>query len=313
MKFEKIKDQEELLELGLDPEIIKYPATVNKIMRDGVKATANGKSFYLHKILKSNLDKLKDGVLKKWDGVVLLDGMEGSGKTGLSAGASFYLSDGKLSLNDVLYTPKQVEEWIDTAEPLSVGIIDEFALMGLNSDYMGKIQKTIIKRLTIMRSKQLIIFIVLPYLFMLSKYFAIGRTRFLLHSYSPNGRERGFFKFYSYNEKKNLFLRGKTNWDYNVQKPAFTGFHLDNLNGRFWNPEDYEARKQKFTKEALEEQDKDTMRDATVKAVLHLNKIGLRCKTCEKKTKYTHKEIGYLFGYSQQHITRLIKVDSSIS
>lgn len=310
MKFEKIKDVEELKSLGVDPDILEYTATINDMIRSGLKVTLrNGKSFYLHKILKSNLDTLKRAITKKWDGIILSDGMEGSGKTSTTAGACAYLSEGKFTLNDVLYTPKQIEEWIDKAEPGSVGMIDEFALVGLSSEYMGKIQRTIIKRFTTMRSKRLTLFIVLPSIWLLAKYFAIGRTRCLLHSYSPNGIERGFFKFYSYNEKKTLYLKGKKNWDSDTIKPAFKGYSLDNLRGLFWDEDDYESRKQKYTKEALEEQDRDTMREAVIKAIKDLHKIGVRCKECKIRSKLTYKEIAYLFGYSDRHIHRLIEVE----
>lgn len=310
MKIEKIKNVEELKALGVDPDILDYGATIQDMIKSGLKVTIrNGKSFYLDKKLKSNLDTLKRAISKKWDGIILFDGMEGSGKTSLTAGVCGYLSDGKLKLEDILYTPKQIEEWIDKAEYGAVGFIDEFALVGLSSEYMGKIQRTIIKRFTTMRSKRLTLGIVLPSIWLLAKYFAIGRTRCLLHTYSPNGIERGFFKFFSYNEKKTLYLKGKKNWDSEIIKPAFKGYSLDNLRGIFWNEEDYEARKQKYTKEALEEQDRDTMRDAVIKAIKDLNKIGVRCKECEKRSKLTYRDIAYLFGYSERHIHRLIEVE----
>lgn len=77
-----------------------------------------------------------------------------------------------------------------------------------------------------MRSKGLTVLLVIPYFFMLRKYFAVARTRALIHVY-VNGLERGYLKFFGYNKKHWIYNYGQKTWFYS---PKVTpDFHA-----RFW-------------------------------------------------------------------------------
>jgi hypothetical protein len=92
----------------------------------------------------------------------------------------------------------------------------------LASDSGESAQRVLIKKFTLIRQKQLFLWIIIPSLFMLRKYFAIFRTRALIHAYTPDDISRGFYKFYSYNTKKLL---------------TFPDFNVIAINGNIIHPE----------------------------------------------------------------------------
>jgi len=68
-----------------------------------------------------------------------------------------------------------------------------------------------------------ILILILPSFFELPKFFALNRSHFLIDVYFRGEYERGYFEFYSPRSKKLLYLKGKREWDYNVQKSDFKG------------------------------------------------------------------------------------------
>lgn len=174
------------------------------------------------KHLKGNLAEIQEMIRLNFDGVILVDGMEGSGKTELAKQICLY-SDDSFTANDVFYSTEQFEEWIENAPKGKAGLWDEFVLGGLSSDALTEMQKILIKRFTMIRKKNLIIVLVIPYIFLLRKYFAVARTRALIHVYAK-GYDRGYFKFYNYSEKLWIYNYGYKTWLYSPKvKPSFEG------------------------------------------------------------------------------------------
>lgn len=174
------------------------------------------------KHLKGNLTEIQEMIKQNFDGVILIDGMEGSGKTELAKQICLY-SDNTFTANDVFYSTEQFEEWIETAPKGKAGLWDEFVLGGLSSDALTEMQKILIKRFTMIRKKNLIIVLVIPYIFLLRKYFAVARTRALVHVYAK-GYDRGYFKFYNYSEKLWIYNYGYKTWLYSPKvNPSFEG------------------------------------------------------------------------------------------
>ena len=172
--------------------------------------------------LEGNIEEIKDMVQLNFDGIILIDGMEGSGKSEL--GKEICLkSDNSFSDKDVFYTVEQFEEWLEDAKPGKAGLWDEFVLAGLSTEALTKIQNVLIKKFTMIRKKRLIIALIIPYIFMLRKYFAVARTRCLIHVY-VKGKQRGFFKFFNYQEKLWIYNYGQKTWLYSPKvKPSFQG------------------------------------------------------------------------------------------
>jgi hypothetical protein len=187
-----------------------------------MKFKIKGKEVYMDGYLKSNLETVKEFIDNDFDGVGIIDGMEGSGKSELGKQCCLH-HDKNFSEKDVIYTVDQFYTWLDNAKPGSACLWDEFVLAGLSKDALGKVQKSLIKKFTLIRSKKLLIILVIPYFFMLQRYFAFSRTRFLIHTYT-DGLQRGYFRFYNYKQKKWLYLYGYKTWDYNEKvRPSFHG------------------------------------------------------------------------------------------
>lgn len=184
------------------------------------------KEFYMDGYLKQILDTAKKEIQKNWDMVFLIDGMEGSGKSVLTMQMAYYC-DPTLTVDRIVFNDDDFKKAITEAKPFQAIHYDE-AYQGLNSrSAMSKVNKSIVQMLTVIRAKQLFIFIVLPSFFDLDKYVAIWRTRALINVYHTEDFQRGFFKYYSHGDKKKLYLGGKKYYNYSLVRPEFRGHFPD--------------------------------------------------------------------------------------
>jgi len=99
--------------------------------------------------------------------------------------------------------------------------------------------------MTMNRKKRLYVFLVIPTIFLLRKYFAIHRTRFLIHCTSSDGISRGDYLFYSHETKRILWCRGIKEWDQYCVKHDWPkpGYFTD-TDGYFFDPLEYDKKKQ---------------------------------------------------------------------
>ncbi len=196
--------------------------TIKQFNKDG---SFHADGYYLHSTLKDNIDYEYKRINKFWDCCGCIDGEEGSGKTSLGKALCYYvasLSGIKFTVNDIIFTVPQFEEWIENAKPGAACLWDEFVLVGLSTDALTTIQK-----MTMIRKKRLFILLLIPYIFMLRKYFAVGRTRFLIHVTSPDNLTRGTFDYYSKPNKRHLYILGYKFWEYAVWDGDFKGDFSD--------------------------------------------------------------------------------------
>ena len=206
-----------------------------------VKVQVAGLSYYMDGYLKQNLDHLKRAVANKWDGVMVVDGLEGGGKTNIGKCIAHYCSEGKFNLDNVVFTPQQFMDAVVRAKPGEAILWDEFILAGLSTEGMNQMQNALIKFMTTIRKRRLFIILVVPWIFMLRTYFAVGRSRCLIHVYSHDGIQRGRFVFYNYIDKSELYFKGKRFFKYDV-KPSFYGV-FTKYDGLFYDEEEYEKKK----------------------------------------------------------------------
>lgn len=221
-----------------------------------VKVDIKGKNFYIDDYLKQNLDHLKKSVERNWDMVGVIDGREGTAKSTLAQMIGFYLSDGNLKNENIVFTAEQFSEAVDKAKPKEAIIFDEMVMAGMSSDALSGIQKTLIKKFTLIRKKQLYIILIIPYIFMLQKYFAIGRSRFLIHCYSPDGISRGSFKFYNESKKNFLYLKHLKFWNYPKDSASYNFYgKFTDYSNMFINKEEYELKKDEAIKNITDKSD----------------------------------------------------------
>jgi DNA polymerase III delta prime subunit len=216
--------------------------------------------YYLDDNLEPNITNyFIKAVQANWDCFLIVGGMEGVGKTTTAMAISRYmdptfpgepLNDGtpRRKCDRIVFTYDQFMKAIDEAKPGQAIMFDE-AVTAMNAQDAGSdMQKTLIKKMTMIRKKHLYILVLMPNIFMFRRYFAVSRARALIHFYTPDGIERGFFKFYNYEAKRKLYFGGFKNWDMNCVQPSFRGRSTDTM-GFFVNEAEYEAKKDAATLE----------------------------------------------------------------
>jgi len=257
-----------------------------------IRKLKNGKikkGYYMHDTLKDNLEYELKRVEKNWDSVILYDGEEGAAKTTVACANAYYLSYKaglKFDINNIVFTQSEFMKLVDIAKPKTNIVWDEFVLSGLNLEALSMLQITLIKKMTIIRKKRLIIHLIIPYMFMLTKYFAIARTRCLIHVYSNDNLTRGDFLYYNKPSKRRLYITGKKFWEYGNTKSDFNG-DFTNTFGLFFNIDEYEKRKDEATQKITHDYRQVKAGESIYKAIMWL----------KANTDYTNLQIGHIFGW----------------
>jgi hypothetical protein len=203
------------------------------------------KEIYLDGYCKSNLDLGIAQLHKNFDQVWFIDGPEGAGKTVLGVTYAYYVNEENTRHNvidRICYNVEMADKIILEAKPFQAVVIDE-AFGGMNSTGSNsKINKLLQRRFTEIRAKNLFIFIIAPSFMDIQRYFAIWRSRCLLHVYT-NGDERGYCSFYNENKKKKLYIMGKKQfYNYGCVAPNFV-FRFTNEMKRVIDEDEYNRRK----------------------------------------------------------------------
>jgi predicted ABC-type ATPase len=188
----------------------------------------NGREYYLNHIYKQFvLDIIIPHYIKRhWDMVIIVEGEVGAGKSTIAIQSGFYL-DPTLNVDRICFTLPQMEEAIDKGKRGQVIIYDEAVSSLLSIEVFKRESTALVKKITQCRKKGLIIFLLIPSIFMLQKYFAIFRSKFDIRVLSRGG-ERGNFAVYGRRAKQQLIERANGTFRYLV-KPSLPimSFHKD--------------------------------------------------------------------------------------
>jgi len=188
---------------------------------------------YMDGYLKANLDYLEKSLHNDYDLFIAIDGRERFGKSTLGAQIAKYL-DPSYNIDRCVFTADQFMDAVAKAKPFQAIVFDEAHGYLGSRQSMSKFNRMLIKIMSEMGSKNLIVIIILPNFFELDKYPAIHRTSCLI-----NVHQRGSFKLFNYEKKKQLYLKGKRFYAYNVGA---------NFHGKFTkhfplNHNEYQAKK----------------------------------------------------------------------
>jgi len=204
--------------------------------------------FWLHEELLIKLRNLEKIQKKGWDGVIIVDGKERSGKSKLAMTMGWYFSKGALTEKNFASGLNDAAEKIAELPDSSVIIVDEGSLMFSSKDSSTAKQKLLIKLLDVVGQKNLIFIICLPCFFDLNKTIAVRRSLFLLHVYPDMEYNRGRFVFFGESTKAKLYKFGKKNFDsYAYPQADFQGDYLD------FTPPFYEQYLEIIKKKSLDE------------------------------------------------------------
>lgn len=259
-----------------------------------VKVTVNEHCYYLDGYHKANLDHLKGNVKKDYDAFVLYVGKEGYGKSTLAIQDAYYC-DPTFNLDRVCFTIDQFLEQVEKADRYQAIVFDETMGYLSSRQSSSKFNKILIKVMSEMRSKNLFVFLCIPNFFIMDWYVAYHRTSGMIRIH-----QRGRFGSYDYNKKKDLFMKGRRNYDYCVP-PNFYGvftkyFPLDK--------EAYEAKKQESIREW------ENVTTTTDRVMGQRDKCIIMLRT---EHEYSSKELAELTGLSVRQIQKITQRESKTS
>ena len=212
-----------------------------------VKLEIGEHNFYLDGYLHANLENVKHNVKRNdYDSFLIVAGREGYGKSTLAAQIALFL-DPTYTLDRCCFTDVQFKDACVNAEKYQAVVFDE--TMGYLSarGAMSGFNRTLIKVMSEMRSKNLFVILCIPSFFELDKYPAMHRSTGLLHCY-----RRGRFGLYNYPSKQKLYLQGKKTYSYCVSANFIGNF------GKYFplDKESYEKKKQKAINDFASTQEK---------------------------------------------------------
>lgn len=255
--------------------------------------------IYLDGKLKTKLDNIKMILKKNWDAVIIVDGLERSGKSTLGITCAYYLTDTKLNMDNICIGSMDAVEKLDKLPDGSLILIDEGSLVFSSMDVMRTESKRLNKILNVIGQKNMTLIIVAPSFFNLSKYISVERSRFLLHVYTDAKLNRGRYAYFSTAKKRILYDLGKKNYN-SYRKPSadFIGRFVD------FNPlgEEYIKLKKKSLMEALHGNDTHAPSSKDMKEMM--NNLIKNNKDLTGKDKITNKQLSLLFRVNVRTIQR---------
>lgn len=254
--------------------------------------------------LIQKLDNVKKIIKRNWDCVILIDGMERSGKSTLGLTCAWYISEGELTLNNVASDSDDAIRKLEGLPDRSVIMIDEGSLIFSSRESMSAEQKKLIKIMNVIGQKNMVFIIVLPSFFDLNKFIAVNRSRFLLHVYTNRHLDRGRFCFFSEHKKKVLYEYGKKHFNsYKFPKASFVGSF-----GQFFpfdNEQDYKDIKKKSLFDAFHKNEiavKELKKEFIMKFYNNL------LEECKKRNITLPKEAIYsIFDTNNKSFDRMVK------
>ena len=154
----------------------------------------------------------------------------------LTALNKYHKFDLKISMENIVFTPKDIIERSFQVPRYSIIIADEWE----DTHYWSELGISLRQFFRKCRQLNLFMILIIPNFFQLPMSYAISRSVFLVDVRFSGEFDRGYFSFYNFNKKKALFLKGKKNQDYHVAKPNFMGRFLD---GYVVNEKEYRKEK----------------------------------------------------------------------
>jgi len=255
------------------------------------------KELYFDGYIKSNLDLGVDQLKNDFDQVWFIDGAEGAGKSDLMIQLAYYVNKPETRhtlIDRICLTPEDFEKAISKAEKYeAVGLDEAFSGMS-SSGTLSKINRVLQRKFTEIRAKNLFIFIVAPSFMDIMRYFAIWRSKCLIHVYLGKNRARGFAAFYGEKKKRVLYMLGKRNfYNYSCVKPLFVFRYIKQLH-KVIDKEKYDIKKNCIV--SPNEDELRLQKLTTQKKILLKNVIK---NLVESNSKISNQQIGKIINLTK--------------
>lgn len=248
------------------------------------------------------LETLQDSnkaIKKGWDIISLFVGYEGDGKTTLAVQCSLFW-DYTFNIERIVFNAQQFEEVVDNCPKEASILWDEAD--DLSGNWSSEIILAIKKKMKRIRRKRLKIILCTPTFHDLNKYFAISRTRFLVHIYAK-GLERGHFRAFGREKKKKLYIYGKKEMDLGCVNSDFHGRFPNTPNGfpvDMSEDGEYDLKKEASTIKLLEEKNPANKLKLREREIFFNLEQALQVRSLGVNRKF----YGDVFGVSERTISR---------
>lgn len=187
---------------------------------------------YIDKDLAHNLDIYVKKIAKDMHFLGIISGhdMVGDGKSTMMTQIGTYLTwkinklhkvNNTFTNKNLVFGSKILAERSFELPKLSVVCLDEGD--DLTTHGMKELAVRLKRYFRKCRQLNQIIILILPSFFELPKFFALSRSHFLIDVKFEGEFERGFYSFYGPKAKKQLYLKGKKDWNYESHPPDLSG------------------------------------------------------------------------------------------
>lgn len=254
----------------------------------------NGTSYYLDPLNITVLDLIRKDLRNAWDSWNLYCGLEGSGKSVKAMQDAQYVTGGKLTVDDICFTPSQLIERVQKQKKYHAVIYDEAITGYMSQSGINSISAELTKLAAQCRSRNLFVAVCMPSFFDLSKYIAIHRSDYLLQIEAipddEGERQRGHFWYFNRKSKQKIYLEGKRTYKLNKA----LGIH-----GKFtnWTGIDMDAYESKKFK-ALQQLGKRffTLQKQRDKLIVAMSERG-----------HTLRDIGKIIGIDNTVVLEIVR------
>lgn len=236
---------------------------------------------YLHRDLNEVVDLCVERYKKKWDNVIILDGMERAGKTTLAKEIGYAYAQkvgAKFGLGNVFFNPDDIIEFAKNNRG-QVIIWDEAAFGGMNTQWQNKVQQKLVQMLMVAGKYQHFFIFIIPSFFKLTWYLAVHRSIALIHVYSPDLISRGDFALFNTKQKKWIYNQCRKSETY--PDPTFVGDFTIGQSVHIWNDDEYEQRKDKAIMDFFKEEEVDKTKPLDKKLRKFVTTVMNEKEACE--------------------------------
>jgi len=259
----------------------------------------------VHISLFATLVSILQRVLLKWDGVILVTGDVGDGKSTLAQLVSTiweWFFNRHQELDVIVWTSQNFTTLIEREDNETSCILwDEAIQGGTGRDTITKQGQALKKAFVTKRYKRHLYLLLVDEIQEYNKKI-ISRTRCWIHVFT-NGLERGYFKIYTNKTQIRRIYRKIKKFDLeieevmNSERAQYQGFQPD-TSDLFYNPKEYQKRKEEETNKEEEkpmtEKDKKHMEQRN-KLVAELIKQGMK-----------QKDVASIIGIDRVQISHII-------
>lgn len=264
------------------------------------------KGYYLDGIAETVVNQISDRITKReQDGLIIMNGQEGSGKTNASICLAYAIADRtkrKFDVDNVFFNIDKMIEFAGSTKE-QVIVWDESALGGMASEWSNFSQRKLTAMLMVCRKLRHIFFFNIPRFYKLSPNI-IDRALCMFHIFEDDNETPGLFMFIGQQGLENLYNDWRRTRRANYKRYKKT--NIGHFDWHMWHLIDYEEYEKRKTRAiwdlAKSEKEKKIEKIDEKSIIRERNKeLAIRLRAKGKKI----FEIAEYLGISERSVSRL--------